>query len=179
MNVKTKKALIIVIIIIVIVVLPTGVFAGYLIKRKFMKPTNLSQKGKDFIKQKEGLRLEAYRCAAGIPTIGYGHTHNVKMGDVITREKAEQIFALDIIPFETAVRNENLNINQNQFDALVSFAFNVGVGAFKGSTLLKKVKENPNNPAIKDEFAKWNKVGGVAVSGLTARRAEESKMYFS
>ena len=151
----------------------------YFIKRKYMKPTNLSQKGKDFIKSKEGLRLTAYQCDALKWTIGYGHTSGVYAGMTITKERAEELFKQDVVLYETAVRNENLNINQDQFDALVSFAFNVGVDAFKNSTLLKKIKANPDDPAIKDEFAKWNKAGGAVIAGLTTRRAEESKMYFS
>ena len=85
-----------------------------------------SRKGIEFIKAHEGLRLDAYLCPAGVPTIGYGHTHGVKMGDRITEEQAEKFLIDDLIVAETEVNRYGLNINQNQFDALVSFVYNVG-----------------------------------------------------
>ena len=113
------------------------------------------EKGIELIKQFEGCKLTAYLCPAKVLTIGYGHTKNVKKGQVITQLEADNLLKEDLTTFEkgitTLVRS---NINQNQFDALVSFAFNLGLGNLKSSTLLKKVNNDPNDPTIKDEFVK-------------------------
>ncbi len=138
----------------------------------------ISAKGFNFIRQHEGLRLKAYQCSADVWTIGYGHTQGVSMGDTCTREQAEQWIMEDIAWAEKAVNRQGLNINQNQFDALVSFVFNLGETAFKSSTLLKKIKANPNDPTIADEFAKWKYAGGKVVAGLAKRRKNESNLYF-
>lgn len=138
----------------------------------------ISAKGFNFIRQHEGLRLKAYQCSADVWTIGYGHTQGVSMGDTCTREQAEQWIMEDIARAEKAVNRQGLNINQNQFDALVSFVFNLGETAFKSSTLLKKIKANPNDPTIADEFAKWKYAGGKVVAGLAKRRKNESNLYF-
>lgn len=144
----------------------------------------------DFIKSREGLKLTAYQDSAGIWTIGYGtilYENNtpVKKGDVITQQKADQLIEREIT-FKSNKVNAAIGtvaINQNQFDALVSFAYNVGTGALMGSTLLKKVKANPADPTIRDSFMVWNKahVNGklVAVQGLTNRRRAEADLYFS
>jgi lysozyme len=134
--------------------------------------------GKNLIKKCEGLRLQAYKCAAGVWTIGYGHTGNVKEGDVITQSKADELLAADLVRFESAVNSELQNITQNQFDALVSFAFNVGVNAFKTSTLLKKAKLNPADNSIRNEFLKWVNAGGRPLDGLKKRREQEAELYF-
>jgi lysozyme len=142
-----------------------------------------SENGISLITSHEGLKLKAYRCPAGILTIGYGHTKGVKTGDEITRHKAIEFLKDDLKSAENTV-NENLSaLNQNRFDALVSFVFNVGAGNFKGSTLLKKVKANPDDRAIAGEFAKWNKAKDksgklVELQGLTKRRKEEADLYF-
>jgi lysozyme len=144
----------------------------------------------DFIKSREGLKLTAYQDSAGIWTIGYGtiiyedHTP-VKKGDVITLQRAEQLIEGEIIAKSAKVNAAlgNARVNQNQYDALVSFAYNVGTGALLSSTLLKLVKANPADPKIRDAFMVWNKahVNGklVAVKGLTNRRAAEADLYFS
>ncbi|NDW10456.1 lysozyme [Dysgonomonas sp. 520] len=141
-----------------------------------------SNSGVDFIRSHEGLVLTAYKCPAGVWTIGYGHTKGVKQGDRITEKEAIEYLKEDLEDSEKAVSSQNLKLNQNQFDALVSFTFNVGSGNFKSSTLLKKAKANPNDPTIRNEFAKWNKakVKGVltALPGLTRRRKEEADLYF-
>lgn len=143
----------------------------------------LSEKGIQFIASHEGLKLKAYRCPAGIPTIGYGHTKGVKMGDVISRSQAIEFLRQDVEDSEKTVNNERLRLNQNQFEALVSFTFNVGSGNFKRSTLLKKVRVNPFDSSIAFEFAKWNKarVNGVlaVLPGLTKRRKDECELYFN
>ncbi|MCD7971370.1 MAG: lysozyme [Candidatus Azobacteroides sp.] len=138
-----------------------------------------SKHGIDFIASHEGLSLTAYKCPAGIWTIGYGHTKGVKEGDIVTLKKAREFLKDDLKDAEKAVNANLSGLTQNQFDALVSFVFNVGSGNFSSSTLLKKAKVNPNDPDIANEFAKWNKGGGKVLPGLTRRRKEEAELYFS
>lgn len=133
------------------------------------------------IKAHESCRLTAYRCPAGVLTIGWGHTGtDVKPGMVITQAQADRLLVADLATAEAGVNNAVKSlINQHQFDALVSFTFNVGVHAFTGSTLLKLVNANPRDVRIAQEFARWNKAGGRVLAGLTARRLSESKLYYS
>jgi lysozyme len=145
----------------------------------------LTKEIKDFVKAKEGLSLTAYLCPAGVWTIGYGNTSyetgiKVKQGDKISKERAELLFNNTFENFALQVKQLvfKSTLNDNQFSALVSFAYNVGIGALKSSTLLKKVKANPNDNTIANEFAKWNKGGGKVLAGLTSRRAKESDIYF-
>lgn len=138
-----------------------------------------SDKGVDLIKEHEGFRAKAYRCPAGVWTIGYGHTKDVRPGQMITREEGEIFLREDLKIAENAVNRECSGLNQNQFDALVSFVFNCGEGNFKRSTLLKCVKANPRNPNIRYEFSKWVKSKGVSLPGLIRRRREEADLYFS
>ena len=151
---------------------------------------NLSTKGADLIKKYEGFRDKAYLCPAGVPTIGYGSTmwndgKKVELGQQITREGAERLLAWESHLKGMAILGflRPTEITQNQFDALLSFTFNLGVGAFRGSTLARKVKRNPNDPTIRAEFLKWNKarVNGklTVLSGLTRRRTEEANLYFT
>lgn len=135
--------------------------------------------GISLVKQFESLRCEAYRCPAGIWTIGYGHTAGVRRGDRIDTRKAEQLLAEDLRQFEEVVNRECPNVNQNQFDALVSFVFNIGTGNFLKSTLLKCVKANPQNVNIRYEFSRWNKANGTVLAGLARRRKAEVDLYFS
>lgn len=141
-----------------------------------------SDKGIEMIKGFEGLRLEAYKCAAGVWTIGYGHTNNVKPDSKMTEAQVESLLAWDLIVPETEVSRCG-NLRQNQFDALVSFVFNVGVVAFRSSTLKKMVMKNPDNPAIKNEILKWKyiTVNGVkkVLPGLEKRRTKEAELYFA
>ena len=138
-----------------------------------------SDKGINLIKKYEGFVPTAYRCSADKWTIGYGHTQNVKPTDVITLDEAERFFKQDIEFAEKEVNRHNLDINQNQFDALVSFVFNLGGGSFARSTLLKKIKSNPNDPTIRKEFERWIYAGGRALKGLARRREEEANLYFT
>jgi lysozyme len=148
------------------------------------KITKLNKEGLDLIKQFEGLKLNAYLCSAGVPTIGYGtirykNGQKVKIGDVCTIEQAETYLANDVKTFELGVdamcRDD---INQNQFNALVSFAYNLGLGSLKSSTLLKKVNSDPTDKSIKGEFGKWINANGKPIKGLVIRREIESQMYF-
>lgn len=138
-----------------------------------------SQAGINLIKQFESLRLEAYRCPAGIWTIGYGHTAGVRRGDVIDEQRAEQILAEDLKKFEAVVNRECPDVNQNQFDSLVSFTFNLGERNLLKSTLLKCVKANPNNLNIRTELLRWNRANGEVLPGLIRRRKAEADLYFS
>ena len=138
-----------------------------------------SSKALELIKQFEGLRLKAYLCPGGVWTIGYGHTAGVKSGMVITETQAEEFLLSDIAVFEKAINDQNLALTQNMFDALVSFTFNVGVGNFKRSTLLCKIKVNPWDNSIMDEFLRWVYSKGRVLPGLQRRRLAEMKLYFS
>jgi len=150
------------------------------------KITKVSKNGLELIKKYEGFRANPYKCPAGVPTIGYGATYypdgkRVKMTDPpVTEKQATEMLKSMLLGFEKAVDTYCIDtINQNQFDALVSFAYNVGTNALKNSTLLKKLNVNANDPTIKDEFMKWVKAGGRKLQGLVNRRTEEAKLYFS
>ena len=151
-----------------------------------MKITKIGQKGLELIKSFEGLKLKPYLCPASIPTIGYGNTYypngqKVKLSDpAITKEQAEELIKHSLSTYEKTVDSFcRDDISQSQFDALVSFAYNVGTGNLQKSTLIKKVNANPQDPTIKDEFLKWNKANGKVLAGLTRRRLAEATLYFS
>lgn len=136
-----------------------------------------SQNGIDLIKKYEGCVLTAYKCPSGVWTIGYGHTKGVKKGQKTTKKQAEYILTQDLKTFEKGVlKAVKVTLNQNQFDALVSFSFNVGLGAFKSSTLLKKLN-NKDYAGAAAQFARWNKSNGKVLNGLVKRRAEERKLF--
>jgi len=144
----------------------------------------LNKAASDLIKDFEGLKLTAYQCSAKKWTIGFGNTFfqdgtPVKQGDKITRDTANKLF--DLISKEFADKVRPLitsNVNENQFGALVSFAYNAGIGNLKSSTLLKKVNNNPNDPYIRAQFERWNRAGGKVLAGLTRRRKAEADLYF-
>ena len=136
-----------------------------------------SPEGKNIIKSFEGLRLEAYRCPAGIPTIGWGHTKGVRMGQHITREQAEDMLVEDIAPIERLLNALGINFRQCQFDALVSWIFNLGEGNFKQSTLLKKIMANAKDEEISDEIVKWVYAGKEPLPGLMNRRVMEATLF--
>lgn len=146
----------------------------------------LDNKGYLFITKHEGLSLKPYLCPAKIPTIGYGNTYYANgkrvtlLDKEITKQQAFDMFKE--IANRFAKRVDELvtsDINQNQFNSLVSLSYNIGIAAFQLSTLLKMVNENAKNPKIKDQFLRWNKAGGKVVRGLTLRRNEEAFIYFS
>ena len=146
----------------------------------------LDNKGYLFITKHEGLRLKPYLCPAKIPTIGYGNTYysdgkRVTLLDKdITKQQAFEMFKE--IANRFAKRVDELvitELTQNQFNALVSFVYNIGTGNFASSTLLKKINKNPNDLTLKAEFLRWNKAGGKVLNGLTNRRNEEADLYFS
>lgn len=139
----------------------------------------LNTAGFSLIKMFEGLRLTAYQDSVGIWTIGYGHTAGVKPGQVITSSEAENLLIKDIASTEAGVRKlVPAACTENQFSALVCFAFNVGVGSLSKSTLLKKFIAGDIQGAA-DEFLRWNKAGGKALPGLTNRRVAERQLFLS
>jgi lysozyme len=145
----------------------------------------LNKKGIEMMHHYEGLKLTAYLCPAKVWTIGYGNTFyedgtKVKQGDKITKERADQLF-INITNknfSEPLLKLIKVKLNENQFSALVCFAYNVGIGALAKSTLLRKVNANPNDLTIRNEFLKWNKAGGKVLNGLTKRRESEANLYF-
>ncbi|UIR56347.1 lysozyme [Sphingobacterium sp. SRCM116780] len=145
------------------------------------------QKGLQLIKDFEGWYSKPYLDPIGIPTIGYGFTYympskrKVTMGDVtLTRAEGDRMLAEILCNYENDVRRlVTKSLRQQQFDALVSFTYNLGGSNLSKSTLLKKVNRNPEDKSIAEEFVKWNKAGGKVLSGLTRRRVAESKLYFS
>jgi lysozyme len=133
----------------------------------------------ELIKQFEGLRLEAYLCPAGIWTIGYGHTSGVSPNSFITIQEADEYLHRDVAAIEMQLNKLNLSLRQCQWDAIVSFVFNVGIGNFKASTLLVKIRINPDDNSIIDEFLRWVYANGKVMRGLQKRRLTEMKLYFS
>lgn len=142
----------------------------------------VSPAGRKAIAEREGNKLEAYRCSAGVLTIGVGHTSAagmpiVKQGMRITAEESDEILSRDLATFEKGVLDAvKAPLTQNQFDALVSLAFNIGVGAFKKSTLVKRLNER-NYAAAAERFLDWNKAGGRVLKGLTTRRYSERAQF--
>lgn len=139
----------------------------------------MTREGIELIKRFEGCRLIAYRCPAGVWTIGYGHTKGVHEGQKITQDEADRMLETDLVYYEqmTCMMVEQ-PIGEYQMDALVSMAYNCGVGALRKSTLLKLVNANPNDPHIRDAFMMWNKAGGKVLAGLVKRREAEANLYF-
>ena len=139
---------------------------------------NISRNGIEFIKKEEGLVLNAYLCPANVWTIGYGHTNGVKKGDKITEEQAEDFLVNDLLYSERIVNKMvKVKLNQNQYDALVSFVFNVGSGNFINSTLLKKLNAGAKSDEICVELRRWIFSKGKKLPVLVARRQRECELY--
>lgn len=136
-----------------------------------------SPEGKNIIKEFEGLRLDAYRCPAGVPTIGWGHTKGVKMGQKITIQQAEDMLVEDIAPCERILNALGINFRQEQFDALASWLFNLGETNFKGSTLLKRIAADASDEDITDQIIRWDKAAGRPMTGLMRRRCMEANLF--
>ena len=139
----------------------------------------------NLIKMFEGYKAKAYLCPANVPTIGFGSTmhkdgRKVKLSDTINEDQAEELLMWELKNKSNALYG--LILNQNQFDSILSFVYNLGIGAFANSTLRKKILANPDDPSIKAEFMRWNKarVGGefMVLKGLTRRREAEAELYF-
>lgn len=137
-----------------------------------------SPAGIELIKGHESCRLTAYLCPAGKLTIGYGHTGtDVHPGLTITQAQADQLLANDLALFERTINQAiSVPLNQNQFDALVSFCFNIGAGGFRGSTLRVLLNEG-NYRGAADQLLRWDKAAGKTLPGLTRRRAAERQLF--
>ena len=139
----------------------------------------ISLEGLSLIKKFEGCKLEAYKCSAGVWTIGYGHTTGVKEGDVCTQEEAEKLLRGDIFKFEEYVQDSvKVDLDQSQFDALVAWTFNLGPGNLRSSTMLKKLN-NGEYESVPFEMRRLNKAGGKTLDGLIRRRQAESLLFES
>lgn len=150
----------------------------------------INKDGQDLIKYFEACKLTAYECATSLSlpkakkfwTIGWGNTtyadgKKVKLGDVITQQQADELFLVILDKFEKDVlKLVKVKLNDNQLAALVSFAYNVGVGNLKSSTLLKKVNVN-DFVGAKEEFGKWTKSNGKVLNGLVTRRKREADLF--
>lgn len=150
-----------------------------------MKVTKIGTAGIELIKHFEGFSAKPYKCPAGVWTIGYGATYypngnKVKPTDTpITEAFATELLKIMLVTYEKSVDSYCVDsVNQNQFDALVSFCYNLGAANLKASTLLKKVNKDPKDPSIKLEFMKWTKAGGKTLAGLVRRREAEAELYF-
>ncbi|MCX2474100.1 lysozyme [Pedobacter sp. MC2016-05] len=143
----------------------------------------LNDKGKAFIHNEEGLVLAAYLCPANVWTIGFGNTYHlnntpVKKGDKITLEQAQDLFNKKIKLYENAVnKGVKISLSQNQFNALTSFCYNIGIYGFLNSTLLKKVNSIAPDAEIETQFNLWKRGGGKVLPVLVARRKREFKLY--
>ena len=142
-------------------------------------PQRTSAQGQELIKFFEGCELETYVCASGQLTQGYGHCGpEVQMGQTITQEQADQLLRDDLQRFEDATeRWITVQLDQSQFDALVSWGFNVGTGAMAESTLRRRLNQGEDvNLVLSQELPKWNKGASGPLPGLTKRRAAEVKL---
>ncbi len=139
-----------------------------------MKP---SENGLALIRQFEGLRLSAYKCPAGVATIGWGATKGVRMGQTITKDEAERMLRDDAQRFADHIAAlVKVKLSQHQIDALVSFVYNVGPSAFAGSTMLRLINQGLYADAAR-QFQRWNKAGGEVLPGLIRRRAAERDLF--
>ena len=144
-----------------------------------------SEWGIHLIEEFEGFRPTMYRDSVGLPTIGYGTLIDIAAEEwlltaTITREQAEDLLRQELHDIEIRLNSlVKKPINQNQYDSLASFCYNLGTGALKRSTLLRKLNVNPNDPAIRYEFQKWVNADGKRSSGLVKRRKAESDLYFT
>lgn len=137
----------------------------------------LNDAGYALLRIHEGLRLKAYMCAGGVLTIGYGHTGNVMPLQQITVDAAEQLLKQDVMRFEDGVAHAvRVPLNDNQFSALVCFAFNVGMGAFAGSTLLNLLNRKWYSQ-VPAQLMRWTRARGVELPGLVARRRDEAELW--
>lgn len=156
---------------------PTGNDTAELSSSETAAKPHISASGLDLLKMFEGLRLDSYADAAGVQTIGYGHTGGVSAGEHIGPQRAAQLLQKDVGWAERAVRHSvKVPLTQGQFDALVSFTYNVGEGAFKGSTLLDKLNVGDYGGA-QAEFGRWTHAGGQQLAGLAKRRQEEAELF--
>ena len=137
----------------------------------------ISEEGKALIKKFEGCELDSYICSGGVWTIGYGHTAGVKQGDKINQDEANHLLTEDLEEFEGYVNSAvEVGLDQNQFDALVAWTFNLGPSNLKSSTMLKVLNEE-NYSKVPSEMRRWNKAGGKVLEGLIRRREAEALLF--
>lgn len=137
----------------------------------------ISQEGISLIKKFEGCELTAYQCSAGVWTIGYGHTKGIEEGMEITQQEAEDMLVEELHEYENYI-NDNVTapLSQNQFDAMVSWVYNLGPANLKSSTLLKVLNAGKYDE-VPFQMKRWNKAGGVTLEGLIRRREAESLLF--
>lgn len=141
-----------------------------------------SDKAFALIRKHEVLKLNAYRCPAGVLTIGYGHTgKDVKPGISITAERAEQLLTADVAfaadSVATLARTADVRLRQNQFDALVCFVYNLGIANLRSSTLWRCIAEKRGDKAVAEQWMRWVYAGGAKLKGLVNRRTDELQLY--
>ena len=138
---------------------------------------NISKEGLSLIKKFEGCEIEADLCPAGVWTIGFGHTKDVKEGDKINKEEADYLLQEEMIEYESYINDfVEVPLNQNQFDALCSWVYNLGPTNLKNSTMLRVLNEE-KYADVPQEIKRWNKAGGEVLDGLIKRREAEAKMF--
>ena len=138
---------------------------------------NISQEGLSLIKKFEGCELKAYKCAAGVWTKGYGSTKGVKEGDTLTQEEADELLLHEMEEYEGYINDAvTVSLEQNQFDALVSWVFNLGPANLKASTMLKVINDNKLTE-VPAQIKRWNKAGGKVLQGLIRRREAEALLF--
>ena len=141
------------------------------------KDMKISQEGLSLIKKFEGCEYNAYKCAANVWTIGYGHTADVKEGDLVTQQQADKLLEEDISIFEEIVdESVTVPLHQNQFDALVSWTFNLGGGNLNASSMLKVLNKGDYED-VPAQIKRWNKAGGKVLEGLVRRREAEALLF--
>tara|TARA_Y100001963_G_scaffold34782_1_gene48507 strand:- start:2152 stop:2577 length:426 start_codon:yes stop_codon:yes gene_type:complete len=137
----------------------------------------ISNNGLDLVKHFEGLVLKAYKCPAGVWTIGYGHTKDVQPGDEWSEDHAEHMLEVEMEEYEQYINDlVEVELNQNQFDAMVSWVYNLGVGNLQSSTLLKVLNAG-DYAGVPEQIMRWNKAGGKVLEGLTRRRQAEADLF--
>ena len=138
---------------------------------------NISQEGLSLIKKFEGCELEAYKCAAGVLTIGYGSTKGVKEGDTITQKEADNLLLHEMNEYEGYINDSvTVDLKQNQFDALVAWTYNLGPTNLRESTLLKRLNGD-DFADVPHQIRRWNKAGGKVLDGLIRRREAEALLF--
>ena len=146
-------------------------------KQKYGVKMKISEEGKALIKKFEGCKLEAYKCPAGVWTIGYGHTKGVQQGDVWSQDHAEHMLDVELEEYESYINDlVDVELQQHQFDALVAWVYNLGAGNLISSTLLIKLNAGDYED-VPHEIQRWNKAGGEVLEGLIRRRKAEALLF--
>ena len=149
------------------------------IEYRSCKAVKISEKGLELLKHYEGCELTAYRCSADVLTIGYGHTKGVTEDMVITQEEADQMLQDEMPEYEGYINDKvTVELNQDQFDAMVCWVYNLGSGNLSSSTLLKVLNDGDYD-GVPEQMKRWNKAGGKVLNGLIKRRDSEAKLFCS